>query len=364
MAETSKPDYSFIWSSGGAIVAPSNGKIQTGWTAEVPPYQWENWSQNRQDAAISHILQKGISVWSATGEYYFTTSGERSYVQGSDGNIYVATSDSVNQNPITDISNTYWMLAFREQTSPAHGQCQLIYVSTTSIKLSPFNGNNLVIAGTPRKLPTSGVTLTNAGMAVSTLYYIYAYWTGTTIALEFSATSHVADATTGVEAKSGDSTRTLVGMLYTNPSAQFTDGATSRLVASWFHRKSVGGGVTTSGTITFSSVSSAEISTSVRVLFLNWANEAVDIKATGQYTNNTATQSVAITAFVDGSAYGNICGSYIPSNGVGMSFASTNSVKPDGSYLTEGMHTAQIYGSVTAGTGQTTYLAHSVITRI
>lgn len=114
MAEINKPDYSQIWASGGAIVAPSDVKIQTGWTAEVPPFQWENWSQNRQDQGLAHLFQKGISVWSATGEYYFTTSGERSYVQGSDGSIYVAVADSVNQNPVTDLSNTYWRKAFAE----------------------------------------------------------------------------------------------------------------------------------------------------------------------------------------------------------------------------------------------------------
>lgn len=108
MSEITKPDYTYLWSSGGSVVAPSNTKVQTGWTAEVPPFQWENWSQNRQDRAISHILQKGISVWSSTGEYYFTASGERSYVQGSDGNIYVAVQDSVGQNPVTDATNLYW----------------------------------------------------------------------------------------------------------------------------------------------------------------------------------------------------------------------------------------------------------------
>ena len=110
MSEQNKPDYTYIWSSGGSVVAPSSVKIQTGWTAEVPPFQWENWSQNRQDQAIAHILQKGISVWSATGEYYFTASGERSYVQGSDGLIYVALQDSVNQNPIS--ATAYWQPAF------------------------------------------------------------------------------------------------------------------------------------------------------------------------------------------------------------------------------------------------------------
>lgn len=106
-AEVNKPSLNFQWASLGAIVAPSDVKIQTGWTAEVPPFQWENFSQNRQDVALLHLFQKGISVWSATDDYYFTTNGERSYVQGSDGNIYVALQDSINQNP-TSSGSVYW----------------------------------------------------------------------------------------------------------------------------------------------------------------------------------------------------------------------------------------------------------------
>lgn len=112
VAEVTKPDFSYVWSSGGANVLPSAVKIQTGWTAEVPPFQWENAIQNRQDNAIVHLFQKGISEWDANSNYYFTTDGVRSYVQGSDGVIYVAVQDSIGQNPTTDLSDTYWKVAF------------------------------------------------------------------------------------------------------------------------------------------------------------------------------------------------------------------------------------------------------------
>lgn len=111
-AEISKPNFNFQWASGGAVVAPSDVKIQTGWTAEVPPFQWENFLQNRQDNAILHVFQKGISEWDALSNYYFTASGVRSYVQGSNGTIYVAVQDNINQNPVTDTSHTYWDEAF------------------------------------------------------------------------------------------------------------------------------------------------------------------------------------------------------------------------------------------------------------
>lgn len=361
MAEYSLPtDLNIQWGSSGDILKPSDTKIQQGWAPEIPPRQWFNWLDNRQDRSIAHIVQHGISVWSATMEY----QAGKSYVQGSDGKVYVSVSLSTNQNPVTDTSNTYWKLAFQDTLSPAHGQCKLDIVSATSVRLNPYNGNNLVIGGVARRLPSGGVTLTNVGMNINTLYYIYAFWNGTAISLEFSATGHSTDSTNGVEIKTGDSSRTLVGMVYTSTTAQFSDGATARLVASWFNRRAVGGSVTTSGSINFTSVSSSEVSTSLRIQFLTWANEAVDIKASGQFTNNAATQSVAVTSYVDSVAYGNVCGSYIPASGVGMAFSSSNSLTPTGGYLSEGFHTAQIFGSVTAGTGTVIYLAHSLITRI
>lgn len=132
MAEITKPDFSNIWASGGSIVAPSAVKIQTGWTAEVPPFQWENAIQNRQDNAIVHLFQKGISEWDAASNYYFTTSGTRSYVQGSDGIIYVAVSDSVGQNPTTDTSDTYWKVAFADNNISAAIQEQKYTGFTTT----------------------------------------------------------------------------------------------------------------------------------------------------------------------------------------------------------------------------------------
>lgn len=119
MALINKPDYSEIWASGGSIVEPSDVKKQTGWTAEVPPYQWENWIQNRQDQMLAHINQRGIAAWSSDTEY---EAGGLSYVQGSDGEIYKSVASSgpstTTQDPVTDVSGTYWTL-FSVTPSPA-----------------------------------------------------------------------------------------------------------------------------------------------------------------------------------------------------------------------------------------------------
>lgn len=110
-----KPDMEFIWASGGAIVEPSDTKKQLGWTAEVPPHQWENWIQNRQDQYLAHINERGIPEWDGLTNYL--ASG-LSYVQGSDGVVYksVAASGPATtiQDPTTDATDTYWTVAFAD----------------------------------------------------------------------------------------------------------------------------------------------------------------------------------------------------------------------------------------------------------
>lgn len=113
MALITKPNYSQIWASGGDKVEPTDLKKQQGWTVEAPPFQFENWIQNRQDQMLAHINQRGIPAWDATTEY---EAGGLSYVQGSDGVIYQSVAASgpstTTQDPVTDVSDTYWKTAF------------------------------------------------------------------------------------------------------------------------------------------------------------------------------------------------------------------------------------------------------------
>lgn len=110
MANISKPTkLNLLWASGGDILDPGDTKYQTGWTVEVPPRQWENYIQNKQDQAIAHINQHGIAVWDAETEYQADTS----YTQGvTNGTIYRAKVTHTGQNPELDTLNTYWDIAF------------------------------------------------------------------------------------------------------------------------------------------------------------------------------------------------------------------------------------------------------------
>lgn len=110
MANISKPSkLNLLWASGGDILDPGDTKYQTGWGVEVPPRQWENYIQNKQDQAIAHINQHGIAVWDAETEYQADTS----YTQGqTNGTIYRAKLTHSGQNPELDTLNTYWDIAF------------------------------------------------------------------------------------------------------------------------------------------------------------------------------------------------------------------------------------------------------------
>ena len=110
MANILKPSkLNLLWASGGDILDPGDTKYQTGWGVEVPPRQWENYIQNKQDQAIAHINQHGIAVWDAETEYQAGTS----YTQGqTNGTIYRAKLTHSGQNPELDTLNTYWDIAF------------------------------------------------------------------------------------------------------------------------------------------------------------------------------------------------------------------------------------------------------------
>lgn len=123
MAEISLPDLSLQWASAGDVLKPSNSKIQQGWQVEIPPRQWFNWYQNRTDLAICHIAQHGISAWSPFIEY----QAGKSYVQGSDGDVYRALITNVGIDPVVDTSQS-WRKAFVDAlNTPIYGTNYIQY---------------------------------------------------------------------------------------------------------------------------------------------------------------------------------------------------------------------------------------------
>jgi hypothetical protein len=120
-----------------------------------------------------------------------------------------------------------------------YGQCKLVK-SGSYLVLLPFNGNVLTIAGVTNAVPDAGVSLAAAGLTASTTYFIYAYMNSGTMTLEASTTAHATSTTAGnkgTEIKSGDNTRTLVGIARVIAGPAWQDTAAQRFVISWFNRE-------------------------------------------------------------------------------------------------------------------------------
>src|SRR5690606_29330981 len=109
MAQFLKPgNLNNVWASGGDRIYPGDTKYATGWQVEIPPRQYFNEIDYKQDQMLAHLNQHGIPVWDNETEY----QANRSYVQGSTGTVYRCVLTHTNQNPDLDVSNTYWTVAF------------------------------------------------------------------------------------------------------------------------------------------------------------------------------------------------------------------------------------------------------------
>jgi hypothetical protein len=161
----------------------------------------------------------------------------------------------------------------------------LAVASGTSLSLGVGVIPLLVGSTWTRRAIPAALTIANTGLAATTGYYVYAYDSLGSTVLELSTTAHEPDATWGVEVKSGDATRTLVGFVITiaTTPGQFMDADNKRLVISWFPysrrtktaRANFGASVNTTGT------GLDEMAVGSRVEFVTWVDEDVIIQAHG-----------------------------------------------------------------------------------
>lgn len=237
-------------------------------------------------------------------------------------------------------------------TDAVMAQCRLIYTDIETLTLQRFSGGKLWIEDGLVDIPQGGVTLSNAGLSNTTLYYIYAYDDGG-LTLEASTTAYAFDTAYGHPIKAGDNSRTLVGMARTNGSGQFVSTARQRLVRSWWNRGAAPTEATFSVARSTSSASLTELNSEIRNEVLLWAGEAWALG----YAGNAVLTTGAVNAIVSGIAVDSTSSATI----VTSTTAAANNYRYNMSAggvitgLAEGFHFATVLGRVTGGSANWGY---------
>lgn len=155
------------------------------------------------------------------------------------------------------------------------GQCRLNYVSASAIRLDPYRGNRLFINGKNELIPSGGVQLASTGLAAATTYNVYAYMSGTTMMLEASATARATSALSGMQIKSGDETRALVGKIWTDNTSSFYNNNPAQLsILNWFNQLRFPMTAALASDYSQGAGPFNEL-TALRMYFLSWGEEAV-----------------------------------------------------------------------------------------
>ena len=182
-----------------------------------------------------------------------------------------------------------------------------------------------------------------------TLRYVYCYNASGTLTLEASTTTHATDATTGIEIKNGDSTRTFVGMAFDSQSGSSTawaDDVSHRFVVSWWNRRSIGGYAYLTSSRSTSSGNYGELHIESRVFFLAWGDDAVGLFASGGVVvsaSQSAYSGIAVDGVTPQDGVTQALNSTVSSEGYPFCCSSTVTIS-------EGFHYANIVGFVSGGT--------------
>lgn len=226
------------------------------------------------------------------------------------------------------------------------GQCRLTVASASSLLLSPFDGNTLWINGASISIPSAGVAIANTALTAATLYYVYAWVNAGALALELSVTGYGVSSTDGTRVKTGDATRALVGMIYTDAGAPgtFVDNPTKRLCLNYFNprwRSLVGASTAGAGT---SSTTPVELNTAARVQFLASGDFDVALTVIGVANSNVSNGGAASVSGLDGTGVG-----FSSSNAQFSAFVNSGVSGAYNGPISAGVHIVSPFGSVNTG---------------
>jgi hypothetical protein len=258
------------------------------------------------------------------------------------GHFWLSTADANASNP--DAGGANWT-AVQANVLPQTG-AQLQFTSATVLTLAPMAGGYLWINGWNYPVPAS-LTLSNGGLSASTLYYIYASISGGNVVLSASMTGYTL-AANGIPQMAATPADTLVGMAYTNGSAQFVQQDGSWQVRTYFQSTLQRSRTRFSTARTTNSSIFVEINTEIRNSFLVWANENVQFMVSGAQQSSSGGTFATTGVGFDGTTAEQELGSINGPAGNGY----IGSIGVDGvkTGLSEGLHYATLLGASGGGT--------------
>jgi hypothetical protein len=260
----------------------------------------------------------------------------------------------------TSIATTAFVAAAIAPVSLSAGR--LSWVSATALSFLPYNGDRIKINGTVYGIPAAGIVgLANTGVFVNGVaaqnllpnsqYFVYAFNNGGVITADFSTTGHATSAAAGnvgTEIKSGDNTRTLIGMIRANNSSQFQDDQATRFVLSWFNRRNKKLVGADTGGVQSNSTTAIELGGgNSRVWLLTWGDDDINLGSVGTVLSDTVTASVGTYVFGD-----NV--NLTPRSSSTTNAVANGSMPTAHSFwatLSEGYHYLAPFANITAGTG-------------
>lgn len=163
-----------------------------------------------------------------------------------------------------------------------HGACFMTATSTTVISLLPKDGNTLMINSKMEVIPDAGVSTTLGAGSINTTYFMYAWMNSGTMNLSVDSGTYATQTGTGVKIKSGDATRTLVGMVRLGGTAATTaNDSTARFYRSYFNRKPLLLTNAFSAARGTTSSSFTEINAEIEIQWVQWADESITLSISG-----------------------------------------------------------------------------------
>jgi hypothetical protein len=182
------------------------------------------------------------------------------------------------------------------------GDLIAVYLNSTSQTAGVYCGNHTVASVPTSTTLTYSNTGSDEGSTASTtisaipIYYIYAYMSGSTMTLEASTTVPATDTTYGHRIKTGDSSRTLVGMAASSAGGAWEDDDTTIFVLSYFNREKKTARKSITANVTGIGATTVERTTSLRVFHLTWGDSADELIVNHHVWGDT--QGAAFQTFI------------------------------------------------------------------